>query len=137
MNKSGLVLAFLAVGIAAPATSQKVDPADKCDPASAHCVPVNAFTSTRDANGEIYLMTTNADGTVINTRDPSRITDNDVVDTFPQLSPDGKEWGSTPTGTHLGDNGEEERAPSGPRTVRESPTCAGAVFEAVTPSRST
>jgi Tol biopolymer transport system component len=93
MNKSGLVLAFLAVGIAAPATSQKVDPADKCDPASAHCVPVIAFTSTRDANGEIYLMTTNADGTVINTRDPRPITDTDVVDTFPQLSPDGKRIG--------------------------------------------
>ena len=68
MNKPGLVLAFLAVGIAAPARSQKVDPADKCDPASAHCVPAIAFTSTREANGEIYLMTTNEDGSVINTR---------------------------------------------------------------------
>jgi TolB protein len=90
MNKPRLFLALLAVGIGGPAWSQKVAPVDKCDPTNAHCVPAIAFTSTRDAFGEIYLMTTNTDGTVINARDPIRVTDNDVVDTFPQLSPDGK-----------------------------------------------
>jgi TolB protein len=46
--------------------------------------------STRDGNAEIYLMTTNEDGTVIDTRHPIRVTDNAVGDGFPQLSPDGK-----------------------------------------------
>jgi TolB protein len=90
MNKPRLFLALLAVGIGGPAWSQRVNPVDKCDPTNAHCVPAIAFLSTRDGNAEIYLMTTNEDGSDINTQDLIRVTDNDVGDGFPQLSPDGK-----------------------------------------------
>jgi Tol biopolymer transport system component len=90
MNKPRFVTALFAVGIAASAWSQDVEPVEKCDPAKAHCVPAIAFTSTRDGNGEIYLMMTNEDGTIINTLHPIRVTDNAVGDGFPQLSPDGK-----------------------------------------------
>ena len=90
MIKSGLLVALLAGGVAAAASSQDAESVDKCDPSKAHCVPAIAFTSTRDANGEIYLMLTNEDGTAIDTLNPIRVTDNDVGDAFPQLSPDGK-----------------------------------------------
>jgi TolB protein len=90
MNKPRLVVALLALGIATHAGSQEVEPVDKCDSSNAHCVPAIAFTSTRDGNFEIYLMITNEDGTVINTGDPIRVTDNDAGDGFPALSPDGK-----------------------------------------------
>lgn len=90
MTKSGLLVALLAGSMAAAASSQDADSVATCDPSNAHCVPAIAFTSTRDGNGEIYLMLTNEDGTVIDTVNPIRVTDNDVGDAFPQLSPDGK-----------------------------------------------
>jgi hypothetical protein len=36
----------------AGASSQEAHSVDKCHPSNAHCVPVIAFTSTRDGNGE-------------------------------------------------------------------------------------
>jgi TolB protein len=89
MIKSGLLVALLAGGVAAAASSQDADSVEKCDPSNAHCAPAIAFTSTRDGNGEIYLLT-NEDGTEIDTVNPIRVTDNDVGDAFPQLSPNGK-----------------------------------------------
>jgi Tol biopolymer transport system component len=90
MSKRRLIATLLAVGIAASAWSQNVEPVEKCGPATGHRLPAIAFTSTRDGNAEIYLMMTNEDGTVINTLNPIRVTDNAVGDAFPQLSPDGK-----------------------------------------------
>ena len=71
MSKLGFLIALLAVGIAAPAWSQVVDPfgvpTGKCDPSKGHCVSAIVFSSTRNNPGpplgEIYLMTMNEDGT--------------------------------------------------------------------------
>ncbi len=110
MNKSHLLVALLAVGIAAPAWSQEVDgsgiPAGKCDPSKGNCVSIIVFSSTRDhtdlsplnalARLEIYRISMNEDGTA-NTDTLMRLTENEVGvngffggNAFAKLSPDGK-----------------------------------------------
>jgi TolB protein len=62
--------------------------AEKCDSANTPCFHLEstiAFTSTRDGNGEVYLM--NPD---LTDPEPRRLTNNAAGDGFPALSPDGK-----------------------------------------------
>jgi TolB protein len=86
MSKLRFLIALLALGIAAPAWSQAVDPfsmpTGKCDPTKGHCVSAIVFSSPRDAPtlapvGEIYLMTMNEDGT-FNDDEAVRLTENEV-----------------------------------------------------------
>jgi hypothetical protein len=62
--------------------------AEQCDSANTPCFHLEstiAFTSTRDGNGEIYLM--NPD---LTDPDPRRLTNNAAGDGLAALSPDGK-----------------------------------------------
>lgn len=101
MRKLRFLIAFLAVGIAAPAWSQVVDPfggpTRKCDPSKGHCVSAIVLSSTRNNPGpplgEIYLMTMNEDGT-FNDDEAVRLTENEVgvhgfvgANAFAKLSP--------------------------------------------------
>ena len=96
MMKRRLFMALVAGGVSAAASSQDANSEDKCDPSKAHCVPAIAFTSTRDGNGEIYLMVTNEDGTLIDTAEICVLTFGEPGEVQ----------------CYLGDNGEEERAPT-------------------------
>ena len=106
MNKPHLLIALLAVGIAAPAWSQKMDPfgkpAGKCDPAKGHCVSTIVFSIACNDPlaclrfAEIYRISTDVHGTPLEDT-LMRLTENEVGvngifggNTFAKLSPHGK-----------------------------------------------
>jgi len=105
MNRPHLVIALLAVGVAAPAWSQKVDPFGVpagCDPSKGHCVSTIVFSSTCDEplaclrRAEIYRISTDDHGTPLEDT-LLRLTENEIGvngffagNVFAKLSPDGK-----------------------------------------------
>jgi Tol biopolymer transport system component len=104
MSKLRFLIALLALGIAAPAWSQAVDPsgvpAGKCEPSKGHCVSAIVFSSNREnlalAVGDIWLMTMNEDG-MFNDDEAVQLTENEIgvngllgANGFAKLSPHGK-----------------------------------------------
>jgi hypothetical protein len=106
MSKPHFLIALLAVGIAAPAWSQAVNPfgtpAGKCDPAKGHCVSTIVFSSAcGDPNtclrrAEIFRISTDDRGVLVEDT-LMRLTENEVGvnglfagNVFGKLSPHGK-----------------------------------------------
>jgi WD40-like Beta Propeller Repeat len=99
MGKLRLLIALLAVGIAAPAWSQAVDPfsvpTGKCHPSKGHCVSAIVFFSNRNGGPlEIYLQVMNDDNTANADIAPIQLTENEVgvhgfvgANAFAKLSP--------------------------------------------------